>query len=49
MTPDEITAFVQQQRTVIIARLGPTGVPHLVAMWYVVTRFVVSPSRAGHI
>ncbi|MCU1587956.1 MAG: pyridoxamine 5-phosphate oxidase [Frankiales bacterium] len=36
MTEDEITAFVQQQRTATMATIGPDGMPHLVAMWYAV-------------
>jgi len=36
MTPDEIILFVGRQRTATIATLGPTGFPHLVAMWYAV-------------
>jgi PPOX class probable F420-dependent enzyme len=34
MTDDEITEFIEQSRTATIATLGPTGHPHLVAMWY---------------
>ena len=36
MDADEVRAFVEQQRTATIATVGPTGVPHLVAMWYAV-------------
>lgn len=36
MDEDEVRAFVEQQRTATIATVGPTGVPHLVAMWYAV-------------
>ena len=36
MTDDEITAFVEQQRTATMATIGPDGMPHLVAMWYAV-------------
>src|ERR1700750_178646 len=34
MTPDEITDFVTNSRTGILATIGATGQPHLVAMWY---------------
>ena len=36
MTDDEIAAFLQQRRTATMATLGPTGMPHLVAMWFAV-------------
>ena len=36
MTDDEIQEFLVQQRTATMATLGPTGMPHLVAMWYAV-------------
>lgn len=36
MTDDEVAAFIEQQRTATMATVGPTGVPHLVAMWYAV-------------
>jgi PPOX class probable F420-dependent enzyme len=34
MTDDEVTAFIEEQRSATMATVGPTGVPHLVAMWY---------------
>jgi len=34
MTDDEIADFLVQSRTATMASNGPTGVPHLVAMWY---------------
>ncbi|MCU1354753.1 MAG: family F420-dependent class oxidoreductase [Acidimicrobiales bacterium] len=34
MSPDEITAFITKSRSCTMATLGPTGMPHLVAMWY---------------
>jgi PPOX class probable F420-dependent enzyme len=34
MTDHEITEFVERQRTANIATIGPTGTPHVVAMWY---------------
>ncbi|MFP5220000.1 MAG: pyridoxamine 5'-phosphate oxidase family protein [Actinomycetes bacterium] len=36
MTEGEIATFLEQQRTATFATIGPTGVPHLVAMWYAV-------------
>ena len=34
MTDDEVAAFIEEQRSATKATVGPTGVPHLVAMWY---------------
>ena len=34
MTDDEVAAFIEEQRSATMATVGPTGVPHLVAMWY---------------
>jgi nitroimidazol reductase NimA-like FMN-containing flavoprotein (pyridoxamine 5'-phosphate oxidase superfamily) len=34
MTPDEVDAFLGVPRTLNVATIGPTGHPHLVAMWY---------------
>jgi PPOX class probable F420-dependent enzyme len=36
MSDDEIAEFLQRQRTATFATVGPTGSPHLVAMWYAV-------------
>lgn len=36
MTDDEVAAFVERSRTATMATIGPTGTPHLVAMWYAV-------------
>jgi PPOX class probable F420-dependent enzyme len=36
MSDDEITAFIERSRTCTMATIGPTGQPHLVAMWYAV-------------
>mgnify|MGYP003542791505 CR=1 FL=1 len=36
MTDEEIAAFVESSRTATMATVGPTGTPHLVAMWYAV-------------
>ncbi len=36
MSDDEVAAFVERSRTATMATLGPTGHPHLVAMWYAV-------------
>ena len=34
MTPEEVDAFLQGRRTMNVATIGPSGHPHLVAMWY---------------
>ena len=34
MTPEEVEAFLQEQRTMSIATIAKDGRPHLVAMWY---------------
>jgi PPOX class probable F420-dependent enzyme len=34
MSDDEIAAFLVRSRTATMATIGPTGVPHLVAMWF---------------
>jgi nitroimidazol reductase NimA-like FMN-containing flavoprotein (pyridoxamine 5'-phosphate oxidase superfamily) len=34
MTPEEVDAFLHATRTLNVATIGPTGHPHLVAMWY---------------
>lgn len=36
MTDDEIATYIDQHRTATMATIGPTGTPHLVAMWYAV-------------
>jgi PPOX class probable F420-dependent enzyme len=36
MSHDEIVAYIEQSRTATMATVGPTGTPHLVAMWYAV-------------
>ena len=36
MTDDEVTAFIDQSRACTMATIGPSGQPHLVAMWYAV-------------
>src|SRR4029453_8599996 len=36
MSDEEVAAFVERSRTATMATLGPTGLPHLVAMWYAV-------------
>jgi PPOX class probable F420-dependent enzyme len=41
MTDDEIAGFIRQQRTATMATVGPTGQPHLVAMWYAVIDGVI--------
>ena len=34
MTDTEVAEFLDHQRTITMATIGPTGTPHLVAMWY---------------
>ncbi len=34
MSDEEIATFLEQSRTATMATIGPTGMPHLVAMWY---------------
>lgn len=36
MTDGEIQTYLQEQTVLNVASIGPTGHPHLVAMWYVV-------------
>ena len=36
MSDGEIITFIEQQRSATIATIGPSGLPHLVAMWYAV-------------
>lgn len=36
MTPDEVTAYLDEQKVLNVATIGPSGHPHVVAMWYVV-------------
>lgn len=36
MTEAELEAFLDEQRTVIVATNGPDGWPHLMPLWYVV-------------
>lgn len=36
MSDDEIEAFIASSRTAIMATNGPSGTPHVVAMWYAV-------------
>jgi general stress protein 26 len=35
MEVDEVAAFLQQERTVVCATVGPRGWPHLMPLWYV--------------
>ena len=35
MSQDEIHAFLDEEKTVSVATLGPKGRPHLVPLWYV--------------
>jgi Pyridoxamine 5'-phosphate oxidase len=34
MSDDEVQAYLESQRVLNVATIGPTGHPHLVAMWY---------------
>lgn len=36
MTPDEVSAYLDTQKVLNVATIGPSGYPHLVAMWYAV-------------
>lgn len=36
MTPEEILAFLEEERTLICASTGRDGWPHLMPLWYVV-------------
>src|SRR5256885_10966494 len=35
MSADEVRAFLDEQKTVSVATIGPKGRPHLVPLWYV--------------
>jgi len=34
MTDEEVRAYLESERVLNVATIGPTGHPHLVAMWY---------------
>ncbi|MGZ4700178.1 MAG: pyridoxamine 5'-phosphate oxidase family protein [Ilumatobacteraceae bacterium] len=36
MTDDEVQAYLESERILNVATIGPTGHPHLVAMWFAV-------------
>ena len=36
MTDDEVRAYLEEQRVLNVATIGPRGHPHLVAMWFAV-------------
>jgi PPOX class probable F420-dependent enzyme len=36
MTDAEVSAFLEEQRTMSIATIGKDGRPHLIAMWYAI-------------
>jgi PPOX class probable F420-dependent enzyme len=36
MTEEQIAEFIDHSRTATMATIGPTGLPHLVAMWFAV-------------
>jgi len=35
MSPEEVAAFLEEERTVTIATVGRDGWPHLMPLWYV--------------
>ena len=35
MTPEEVEAYLTDQKVLNVATIGPSGHPHVVAMWYV--------------
>jgi hypothetical protein len=35
MSEDEVATFLEQERTLVCATLGPRGWPHLMPLWYV--------------
>ena len=41
LSDHEVTAFIGQSRSATMATVGPTGQPHLVAMWYAVVDGVI--------
>jgi Pyridoxamine 5'-phosphate oxidase len=45
MSAEEATAFLEQERTVVCATLGPRGWPHLMPLWYVLRP--AAPTGAG--
>jgi PPOX class probable F420-dependent enzyme len=36
MSDEEVATFIEKQRSATVATVGPSGLPHLVAMWYAV-------------
>jgi PPOX class probable F420-dependent enzyme len=36
MSDEEVATYLEEQRVLNVATIGPTGHPHVVAMWYVV-------------
>ncbi len=36
MSPEEVAAFLEEERTVVAATIGRDGWPHLMPLWYVV-------------
>ncbi|MYW91982.1 pyridoxamine 5'-phosphate oxidase [Amycolatopsis rubida] len=34
MTPDEVQAYLAEQKVITVASIGPNGRPHLTALWY---------------
>ncbi|HET8931437.1 MAG TPA: PPOX class F420-dependent oxidoreductase [Acidimicrobiales bacterium] len=36
LSDDEVTTYIDEHRTAVLASVGPGGTPHVVAMWYAV-------------
>lgn len=34
MSPEEVDAFLREEKTMTVATIGPDGRPHVIAMWY---------------
>lgn len=34
MTPDEVTAYIAEQKVINVATMGPNGRPHVTPLWY---------------
>jgi hypothetical protein len=47
MSADEVTAFLEQERTLVCATLGPLGWPHLMPLWYVPREPPTGPGVPG--
>jgi PPOX class probable F420-dependent enzyme len=47
MTDDELARFLQEERVVTVATIGPKGRPHLMPLWYVADGAVISAWTFG--